>query len=96
MAWNAKAAGVRVQAGPVILDVIATFPIAESWSKAKKAQALRGELPHVSRPDADNCLKIVCDALNGVAWNDDSQVVDARVRKRYGGEPSLSVCVSLA
>jgi Holliday junction resolvase RusA-like endonuclease len=35
------------------------------------------------RPDADNFLKLALDALNGVAWADDCQVVDATVRKRY-------------
>ena len=91
VAWSAKAGGVRVLDGPIVLDVIATFPIAESWSKAKKEQALAGQLPHLSRPDADNVLKIVCDSLNGIAWKDDAQVVDARVRKKYGSIPELMI-----
>ena len=32
------------------------------------------------RGDADNYLKAVLDAFNGLAWADDRQVVDARVR----------------
>ena len=37
----------------------------------------------IGRPDADNYAKLVLDALNGVLWRDDSQVVDLHVRKVY-------------
>ena len=40
------------------------------------------ELP-LKTPDGDNILKIVCDALNGLAWKDDTQVAEMTVRKRY-------------
>lgn len=34
-----------------------------------------------TKPDIDNVLKAVLDALNGVAYKDDSQVVEVRVVK---------------
>ncbi len=37
------------------------------------------------RRDWDNIAKAVCDALNGVAYTDDSQITDAIVRKRMCG-----------
>lgn len=37
--------------------------------------------PDTHRPDADNVAKGVLDALNGVAWDDDAQVVDLYVVK---------------
>jgi len=46
------------------------------------------------RPDWDNVGKIVCDALNGVAWPDDARVVDAHVEKFYaldGEAPCLRI-----
>lgn len=37
--------------------------------------------PDTVKPDADNIAKSVLDALNGVAWHDDMQVVGLYVRK---------------
>lgn len=38
---------------------------------------------HTKKPDLDKLTRAVGDALTGVLWNDDSQVVDLQVRKRY-------------
>ncbi|TPE53060.1 RusA family crossover junction endodeoxyribonuclease [Amaricoccus solimangrovi] len=68
--------------GPVMLDVVAYFEIPKSWSKKKRA-ALLGA-PHAQKPDASNIAKQVEDALNGIAYHDDAQVVDTRCRKFWG------------
>jgi Holliday junction resolvase RusA-like endonuclease len=63
---------------PMRLHVVAIFP--RPKSKTRK----RGDNPRLlktSKPDWDNVGKSVSDALSGLAWNDDSQVVDARVVK---------------
>lgn len=33
--------------------------------------------------DIDNIAKVVCDALNGVAYKDDKQIVSLKLAKRY-------------
>lgn len=38
-------------------------------------------LPDARRRDLDNLIKSVLDGLNGVAWEDDSQVVEVMARK---------------
>ena len=38
--------------------------------------------------------KIICDALNGIAYRDDAQIVDALVRKFYSDTPRVIVEIS--
>lgn len=47
---------------------------------------------HISKPDLDNCLKAVMDALNGLGfWRDDSQVCAVTARKVYQEQPGASI-----
>jgi len=39
---------------------------------------------HTQRPDLDNCAKLVSDAINGVAFVDDSQVISLACTKGWG------------
>jgi Holliday junction resolvase RusA-like endonuclease len=80
-------AGRAPFSGPLFLSVVATFPIAKSWSAKKKASARY----HTSRPDADNILKAIGDGLNGVVWGDDAQIARASIEKRYGATPGVLV-----
>lgn len=61
--------------------------------KSKKVveDMLAGRILPTKKPDADNVAKIVLDGLNKVAWDDDTQVVEMMVYKRYGEEPRVSV-----
>lgn len=54
-----------------------------SWSKKKTAAALIGEVRPTTKPDIDNVLKAICDAMNEIVWKDDSQVVSCTVHKHY-------------
>lgn len=38
-------------------------------------------LPHTKKPDCDNLVKSVFDALNQIVWKDDSQVIRLQVEK---------------
>lgn len=78
--------------GPVAVDVVATFAIPKSWSK-KKSAAHMGE-PHCQKPDGDNILKAVKDALNRIAWADDGQVYDARVTKVWSDTDATRIIVT--
>lgn len=77
--------------GPVAVEVIATFPIAASWSATKRRQALAGGLMPTTKPDSDNILKICADSLNQIVWGDDRQIVQATVVKRYGEQPGVVI-----
>lgn len=58
------------------------------------AAGRRSSIP-MRKPDVDNTLKLVCDALNGVAYCDDVQIVDARVRRRWAaaGESACTIII---
>lgn len=69
--------------GPLELTMQIFLPIPTSYSK-KKAQACREQsMVPTKTPDWENVAKSVCDAFNGIVWDDDSQIVDAHVSKRF-------------
>ena len=42
---------------------------------------------------ADNIVKCILDALNGIAYYDDSQVVYVRCKKNYSDEPRAEIII---
>tara|TARA_R110000868_G_scaffold127382_1_gene334928 strand:- start:4 stop:402 length:399 start_codon:yes stop_codon:yes gene_type:complete len=75
--------------GALSVEVIATWPWPKSMSKKK-----REVTPWVTgRPDADNVMKLIGDAINNIVWRDDSQIVYLFVTKKYGEVPSTFICV---
>lgn len=83
-------------AGAVEVEIVLLTVPPASWSKKKRAAALAGEIRPTSKPDADNTLKAIADACNGVVWLDDKQITDVLLRKRYAEAPSAWVRVAEA
>lgn len=54
---------------------------------------LNGELLPAKKPDIDNIAKAVLDALNSVAYRDDTQIVELQIRKQYSEKPRLEICM---
>lgn len=77
-------------AGQVAVDITAFYPIPSSYTKKKQEEIRRGARP-VKKPDLDNIAKIIMDALNHVAWQDDKQVVCMILAKKYAEMPCVSV-----
>jgi Holliday junction resolvase RusA-like endonuclease len=84
IASEALAMGVCQMDEPVFLTIRAYFPLSIAAAK-------RGDSHHTKRPDLDNIIKIVCDALNGVAWRDDCQIVGVLAEKSYSDFPRLEI-----
>lgn len=59
-----------------------------------RENALLGLIWPVSRPDLDNYVKQVFDGLNGLLWEDDSQIVKLEATKVYSETPCLYILVS--
>lgn len=77
----------------IVTVAIETFrPLAKSNPKYWAGRADLG------KPDWDNIGKLVCDALNGVAYTDDAHVVMGGVKKGcrtpYGTPPLAKVCIT--
>ena len=91
IAAAAREAGVGVHGDPV--DVVIDFIFARPKSHTRKS-GVRPDAPRYPRQDADNLAKSVLDSLNGVAWEDDAQVVRLVVSKAYGTEGRTTVRIS--
>jgi len=74
---------------PVGLCLVAFMPIPKSWPAWKQGAAHDGLIKPTGKPDLDNMVKAAKDALNGIAWKDDSQVVSVTAMKTYGKKPQV-------
>lgn len=74
--------------------VIAYFPIPKSTKKSDRLLLETEFVPYAHKPDADNVCKCILDALNQVAYLDDSQIVSLKVKKYYGKVGRIVVKIS--
>lgn len=69
--------------GPIKAIINVYHKVPKSYTK-KRIQAIRDNLDYPQKkPDADNIAKIILDSLNKVAYDDDSQVVELRIKKLW-------------
>ena len=80
--------------GPCQLELTMVFAVPASWSKAKRAAALAGEVVHTKKIDIDNGVKAICDAFNAIVFADDAQVTDLVARKRFGENPHVEAIIT--
>ena len=73
------------------MRIKAYYSIPQSKSKKKKELMRAGVIRPTKKPDMDNCIKIIADALNKIAYHDDTQIVDCQVRKFYSDDPRVEV-----
>ena len=82
-----------ISEGGIHMSITARFAIPKSASKRKAQAMLDGVIRPTKKPDCDNIIKIVCDALNGIAYKDDAQIVSVSIEKRYSVMPSVEVAL---
>ena len=75
----------------VKVTIIAYFGIPKSTSKKKAAEMLAGNISPTKKPDADNIIKIVLDAMNNFAFKDDTQVTKLEIEKKYDNTPRIYI-----
>lgn len=90
--WQIKAQ-YREQpiSGAYILDFTFLFPIPKDTSKVRRKQMLMGVMVPIVKPDCSNLLKTYEDCLKGIVIEDDRQVCEVNVRKRYSEKPGAII-----
>ena len=69
--------------GPTRARIEIYYSVPKSYSK-RKIEAIKDGIDYpMKKPDADNIAKIVLDSLNKIAYEDDKQVVELTVIKRW-------------
>lgn len=80
--------------GALMGMVTCYFPVPKSMPKYKRKLVESGQLHPTKKPDCDNLAKAVFDALNGIAYKDDSQIVHMICTKVYTlDEPRVEVTI---
>ena len=82
-AYYRAAGGRNLGAVPVGIVIEMVYGIPKRGTKEELAKIRAGKRVPMSKPDCDNCAKLVCDALNGVAYDDDRQITQIGVFKRF-------------
>lgn len=78
--------------GPTKVTIRAYIPMPQALAKhkTKGPAAEAGVIRPLTKPDVDNMAKVI-DALNGIVWPDDNQVVELTVEKFYSSRPRLEL-----
>lgn len=79
--------------GALVMQVDIYRSIPKSFSKVKRTAIKDGILRPTTKPDCSNVVKGIEDALNGVIYKDDSQIVESVVKKFYSDTPRVAITI---
>lgn len=87
--------------GPIRLDLLFVLPRPKShYGTGRNADKLKPSAPerHTQKPDLDKMVRAVGDALSGVAYTDDSQIIFLEAGKAwadtYGSTPGVHITIT--
>lgn len=83
----------KILEGELKAEIICYYSIPKSASKKKATEMKEGNIRPIKKPDLDNIAKIILDSLNGMAYKDDSQIVQLHIEKYYGEQPLVRICL---
>jgi Holliday junction resolvase RusA-like endonuclease len=90
MCYMEQCKGENIEGGiEAYIDAYFTIPKAASKKKADEMDS--GLIRPLKRPDLDNVIKLCLDALNGLAYNDDCNVIMITARKFYSKNPRVEI-----
>ncbi|KHO63373.1 endonuclease [Thermoanaerobacter sp. YS13] len=79
--------------GPLRMIIRAFYKIPKGTNKKDKELMLQNILRPTKKPDMDNVVKIIADALNGLAYDDDKQIVEMYISKFYSEDEFVEVVI---
>lgn len=88
-----KYRGTKPLEGRLSITIKAYFAISKNTSKLKMKEMMNNTISPVKKPDIDNIAKIVLDALNKLAFNDDNQITKLNIEKIYSEDEKVSVLI---
>lgn len=94
--YRAQCGGIEFEDRAISVSILALYQVPQSKSKLIKSKMLDGSIRPKVKPDADNLAKAVLDALNGIAYKDDAQIVELTVQKWYSASPAVHVMIEEA
>ena len=83
--------GNQIIDGPAYVQILLFVAPPNSWSMKKKQEAVDGKIFPTSKPDIDNVIKGIFDAMNEIVWRDDKQVVCLSVVKSFAPTPKAVI-----
>lgn len=90
MCYIQAANGIKLE-GAISANLTCYYSVPKSASKKKREEMLSGTYPCQKKPDIDNIIKSIFDALNTIAFDDDKQITLMIVKKVYGEVPRIEV-----
>ena len=79
--------------GRIAVNIIATFNIPKNVKKQDINKMLEQTISPTKKPDIDNIVKVILDAMNKFAFNDDIQITKLNVEKVYGTEEKIYISI---
>ena len=77
--------------GRVSVEIVANFEVPKSTKKQDKILMLENKINPIKKPDIDNIVKIILDAMNEIEFKDDTQITKLNVEKKYSETESVFV-----
>lgn len=81
----------KLMAAPLKVKLLIYRSIPRSDSNKLKIQKQNNDVLPTVKPDIDNVFKAVTDALTGIIWQDDKQIVNAEIAKRFSSMPRVEI-----
>lgn len=84
----------EVLTGPLRLDATFYMYIPKHTSRVRIEKKLNDQILPTKKPDWDNMAKSITDAINKIAYEDDSQIVEAHIYKKFSEDSRAEVKIT--